>query len=361
MPVAYVSHLCSSPLFVTPPVCWPTVSWRFATSWAQRTMLGMSEGRGNPEGTRRSMLAGLMMALLAGAVGIAWWLSESRHFDPQAASEILAGIRQRGLPALWGDKPVENWYMLRRTDGKPVGWSVSRRIRSQGGGYAGTRIGRFGGLFSEQAWTIDDAARKGQYVSRQWQWQPVVQPGQNAARRLALPSTKITLQNGEVTVVRADSFRAVKAVAPAPQDYIPEGLTDMVMYECAVQGRKAIFRILADDQAIISGQVAFAEIRVTPEGGRVVRREFDDSQEIMVFEETGGLLKVTYPQSGVWEEASSAEDVVRIFPDAKPYQKMTATAPATNPDLPSDESEPRELPDAAPDANNQNANGQDKF
>ncbi len=319
----------------------------------------MSEGRTISEITRRSLLAGLMMAMLAGSVGVAWWLSESRHYDPQTASEILGGIRKRGLPAFWGDELVESWHMLRREDGNPVGWSVSRRLRHQIDGYAGTRIRRVGNLFSEQAWAIDNAARAGKYVSRQWQWQPVSVPGQNTARRVALPTTEITLHKGEVTVVRADAFHEVTASTPAPEDYIPEGLTDLVMYETAIQGRKAIFRILADDQAIIRGRVAFAAIRVTPEGGRVVRRDFDDSQEVMVFEETGGLLKVTYLQSGVREEASSAKDVVRIFPDAKPYQKPAA--PATHPDLPSDESEPLGHPDTAPDANGQDANGQDGF
>jgi len=320
----------------------------------------MSEGRGISETTRRSALAGLMMALLAASVGVAWWLAASRRFDPLAGRKVLDGIRARGLHALWGDKLVEDWYILRRADDKPVGWSVSRRLRRQSGGYAGTRIGRAGDLFSEQTWAIDDKARAGQYVSHQWQWQPVSLPGQQEARRVALPTTEITLRGGRVTVVRADAFRAVKASAPAPEDYIPEGLADLVMYETAIQGGKAVFRLLPDDQAIIQGRVAFATVRVTPEGGRVVRREFDDSHEIMVFEETRGLLKVTYLPSGIWEEASSAQAVGRIFPDAKSYQQSPAPAPATattkNPDPPSAESQPRGQPATAPDANGQNAN-----
>jgi hypothetical protein len=322
-------------------------------------MLGMSEGRGNTESTRRPMMAGLMMALLAGSVGIAWWLAESRRFDPQAAGEILAGIRQRGLPALWGDELVANWYIRYRADGKPVGWSVAKRQKYQGGGYAGSRIEQYGDLFSIQTWALDDTAGTGKCEAVRWRL-----PGRAGQMPAQLESTKIGFGNGRLDVIQAQGSFAVKALAPLPDDYIPNGLADLAVYEAATRGRKAVFSVLPDGKALARGQANFTRLRVTPEAGRAVRLDLDDPDEeleIMTFDETGRLLMVSYPESQSRLEASTAKGVAKLFPFAARYQQRATTAPATNPDLPSDESEPQELPDAAPGANDQDANDQDGF
>ena len=308
----------------------------------------MSEGRGISENARRSVLAGMMMALLAGSVGIAWWLAESRHFDPRAAGELLGGIRQRGLPAFWGNELTTNWYIRYRPDGKPVGWSVSKRLRRQGGGYAGTRIEQYGDLFSTRTWTLDDAARTGRYEGVRWRI-----PGRVVRNPLLQDTTEIEFGNGKVGVLQAQGGLPIKALAPLPDDYIPNGLADLAMYEVAARGRKAVFSILPDGKAMARGQVRFTTLRVTPEGGRVVRLDPDDPQqemEIMTFEETGRLRRISYPQSGGWMEASTAEAVAKLFPYAMRYKQQEKAAPATHPDLPSDESEPQERQDAAPGA-----------
>jgi hypothetical protein len=320
----------------------------------------MSEGRTIPEVTRRSLLAGLMMALLAASVGVAWWLAASRRFDPQAAREVLGSIRKRGLPALWGDQLAANWYIRYRADGKPVGWHVAKRLRLQGGGYAGTRIEQTGDLFSIQTWALDDAARTGNYESRRWRWRTLSLPGRTVRMPVPSDTTEIGFGNGRLDVIQAVGNRAIKASAPLPDDYIPNGLTDLAMYETAAQGRKTIFPILTDGQAIANGQVNFRTLRATPEGGRVVRRNLDDAEEeVMIFEETGRPLKISYPQSGGRLEASSAEAVGKIFPDARRYQQRETTAPATQPDSPSGESQPQSRPDTAPDANGADANNPD--
>ena len=293
-----------------------------------------------------------MMALLAASVGVAWWLAASRHFDPQAAREVMGSIRNRGLPALWGDQLVANWYIRYWADGNPVGWLVVKRIRRQGGGYAGTRIEQNGDLFSIRTWTLDDAARTGKYEARRWQWRTLSLPGRIVRMPVQIDTTVISFGDGRLDVVHAVGNSAIKSSATLPDDYIPNGLTDLAMYETAARGRKAIFSVLSDDKAMARGQVNFTALRATPEGGRVVRRNIDDSEEeVMIFEETGRLLKISYPQSAGWSEASTAEAVGKIFPDAKRYQQRETTAPATQPDSPSGESQPQGRPDGAPDAN----------
>ena len=320
----------------------------------------MSEGRTISEITRRSLLAWLMMALLAASVGAAWWLTASRHFDPRAAGEVMGSIRKRGLPALWGDQLVANWYIRYRADGKPVGWHVAKRLRRQGGGYAGTRIKQTGDLFSIQTWALDDTARTGKYESRRWRWRTISLPGRTVRMPVPSDATEISFGNGRLDVIQAEGNRVLKASAPVPDDYIPNGLDDLAMYETAAWGRKTMFTILTDGQAIARGQVNFTILRATPEGGRVIRRQFNDSEEeIMIFEEAGRLLKISYPRSAGWLEATSAEAVGKIFPDAMRYQQRETTAPATQPDSPSGESQPQSRPDTAPDENGADANGQD--
>jgi hypothetical protein len=319
----------------------------------------MSQERTISEMTRRSLLAGLMMSLLVASVGVAWWLSASRRYDPQAAREILDGIRRRGLPAFWGDELAASWYIRFRADGKPVGWCLARRLRRQGGGYAGTRIEQDGDLFSIQTWTLDDTARTGECEVRRWRWRTLGLPGRIVQMPVPLDTTGIAFANGEVAVTLAEGSRPVKA--SLPDDYIPNGLADLAMYETAARGQKTTFSVLPDREAMAQGPVDFRTLRVTPEGGRVVRREIEGSEEqdVMVFEERGRLLKILYPRSGGWLEARSAEDVGKMFPYAKRYQQRETTAPATQPDSPSGESQPQSRPDTAPDENGADANGQD--
>ncbi len=303
------------------------------------------------------------MALLAGSAGVAWWLSASRRFDPQAASAVLADIHKRGLPTFWGDQPAENWYLRYRADGMPVGWQVAKRIRREGGGYAGAQIEQYGDLLSIRTWTLEDNARTGQSESKRWLWRPINMSGRVVPMPALVASATSTFGNGKLKLVQVVGNSQITASPALPDDYIPSGLTDLAMYETAALGRKAVFSLLADGAAPAPGLANLQALRVTPEGGRVVRRQFDDSgeDEVMVFEKTGRLLKISY-QSGGRLEASTAEAVGKIFPYAKRYQRQQTTAPATakdkDPGLPADEFEPQERPGAAPDADGSDADGQ---
>jgi len=288
------------------------------------------------------MLAVIMLAVLVAAVGAGWWLSVSRRSDPQAGRDVLASIRGRRLRAIWGDEPVTIWYLERRSDGVPIGWSMVRRIRLEDGRYAGTRVRRIGSMKSVESWILDDAARTGQYAATESEL--IQLPGQPMPIERRGPKTEIRLREGQVTVQRSTGRQTRTVSGPAPENYIPEGLTSLVMFEAVVRGQKTTFSILENSRAIVRGKLAFSTVTAAPEGRRVLRARFDNVDEIMAFDETGQLLRATYPGSGRRSEKCSAALVAKWFKEARLFARPAPTTAPVRDGEPGETAQPTEAP-----------------
>ena len=295
------------------------------------------------ETRRRSLLALIMLAILVAAVGAGWWLSVSRRSDPQAALDVLNSIRRRGLRAIWGDEQVTSWYIERRSD-DIIGWCVITRERLEDGPYVGTRVQRIGPIISEESWVLDDAARTGRYAATESELiQLQGQPMQIGKRG---PKTEITLREGQVLVKRVAGRQTRTASGRAQDNYIPEGLTSLVMFETAGLGRKTTFAMLENSRAIAGRKLNFSTFMAAPEGRRVIRANFGKADQVWAFDETGQLLRTSHPDLGWWSEKSSAAVVVESFPEAKLFGRP---APTTAPDRDGEPDEATQPTDAQQD------------
>lgn len=295
------------------------------------------------EARRRSMLAVIMLMILVAAVGAGWWLAMSRHSDPQTARDVLADIRKRGLRAIWGDEPVTSWYIERRADGEPVGWRFEARVRLADGRYAGTRVQRLGAKEYVESWILDDTACTGQYQAMDYTL--IRRPGQKSPVRRVDAKTVIALNNGQVNMQRRSGQGMLAGAALAPANYIPEGLTDLVLFETAARGQKTTYQFLSNSESIQRSKLLFAAITAEPEGKRVLRTSLGKAGQIMTFDEAGQVLRTTTPGSGGWSERSTAEIVAKIDPDARVFAQFTpTTAPTTMP-----ATMPTTAPTTAPD------------
>ena len=295
------------------------------------------------ETRRRSLLALIMLAILLAAVGAGWWLSVSRRSDPQAALDVLNSIRRRGLRAIWGHEPVTSWYLERRSD-DIIGWSVITRDRLEDGRYVGTRVQRIGRIISEESWVLDDAARAGRYAASESEL--IQLTGQAVQIGKRGPKTEITLREGQVLVKRTAGRQTRTASGRAPDNYIPEGLTSLVMFETAGLGRKTTFAMLENSRAIAGRKLNFSTFMAEPEGRRVIRANFGKADQVWAFDETGQLLRTSHPDLGWWSEKSSAAVVVESFPEAKLFGRP---APTTAPDRDGEPDEATQPTDAQQD------------
>ncbi len=273
-----------------------------------------------------------MLAVLVAAVGAGWWLSASRKLYPQVALDVLADIRKRGLRETWGDEPVTNWYIIRHADGRNVGWRFVKRIRREDGRYLGISIKQSESGGSVESWILDDSASNGKYEGTEYKYILLRGPGKARRIKQATPKTLIVLKNGQVRVERSGAGGLTAGVGQAPANYIPEGLTDMVMFETAARGQKTSFQTLVNRLAIQHEKLRFLPITATAEGKRVVRAKLGKNETLLTFDEAGNLLRQSSPDSPVWFEKSSAEIVTKAFPKAKRYaQAAPASAPASAP------------------------------
>jgi len=273
----------------------------------------------------------LMLVLLAGAVAAAWLVSEARYYDPRAAVDLLADIRRQGLGSYWPDEPSENWYLVYGPQGRAVGWSVERRVGRADGGFAGARIEEYDGVLSIERWQLDDSAATGEYRADQWQFRNVRVSGRPVKVSVKMPATEIQLTAGGVGVLRSDGERKVSAEASdPPANYIPEGLSNLAIYQAALKGRKTEFLLIQNSAAISGKSVVFTPLRVKPVGGRVVELDLGNYVKTIAFDETGRMVRSADSQGGQdaqWMELSTAEAVASRFPRARRYLRPT-TAPA---------------------------------
>jgi hypothetical protein len=267
---------------------------------------------------RGRLLAGIMIAILLVSVAAAAWLARLRRAGTDAAIEVLGEIRLRKLPAFWGPQPVADWYLRRSPDGKAVGWSTEQRAPTDDG-YSGRRIGRVGATLYRETWAVDAAARTGRYSSDTSAL--IRSPGRPVPVPRRVRSTSINLRDGRVEVRREQPGSVDVATAPAPENYIPEGLSRLAFHRTAARGRKASFVTILNAQAVVDGQVRFSPIHVVPQGRSGVRVRYQwrdrEAEDLLQFDEEGRLLRRRSPAMGTSLERSDFETVRRAFPEAK--------------------------------------------
>ena len=261
-----------------------------------------------------------MVAILAVSVGIAGWIVSGGASRVSDAVEVLQQIRLRKLPAFWGERDSEAWYLERDAAGRPIGWSLHRR-QAVRGGYRGFRILRTGQALSRESWEIDLAAQTGRYeagvsaVSRR--------PGRSDLVLDQLSSTTIRLEGGKVQVVHDDLQKGRgKASGEAPENYVPEGLSSLVFYLVAAGGRPCDFAMIFNENAFNQGGVRFSTVRVTPDGPRSVRVALGsggEADEVHYFDREGQPMQRKEVSRRSVRDRVDFETVERLFPDARRY------------------------------------------
>ena len=202
---------------------------------------------------QRSLLAVVMLVILAGSVGAAWLLVHRGS----AASAVLEEMRSKGLATYWGQQHQTLFYLI--SDGnRPVGWIVRRQGPAENG-YSGQDI--VGPSGSSSKWTLSNDATTGQYLSVAYSDRRKIETDTTLGKvRLAVRQT-----------IGNDTFQGEVL---APVNYIPEGAMELVIHLVARNGRNARFTSIIDKFAfreVEEGEFNLVELDMTPQNANTVR------------------------------------------------------------------------------------------
>ena len=244
----------------------------------------MSEQEHNAK-LRPGTISVFMLALLAGSVGVAWWISHHRQAAGGRGNELMADLHLAGLKSFWGDTVQEQYAVMRRTDdGANIGWQMTLR-KPAGDGYRGLDVRMYipqrGSSFVVwESWSLRDDLRQGHYVA--------LAPSNRV--RDAVAKTEIALHEGLVSVTETllapanvirpgmgsqlEPFQRVTSQAAAPENYLPEGSLPLVVQQVGARKTSASFAIVLNETQPLT----------TPEGRQTrfgsVRAEFSGLEAI---------------------------------------------------------------------------------
>ena len=257
---------------------------------------------------RRSLLALLMAGVLAATVAAAWVLDAAAGRRRRRGAEIVAHIRSRGLEAFWPESTRIDWYLIRGREA-PVGWRASARWRSGSGGFAGVALEVYSAGYGREEWALNGDATAGDYAAV------------SQSRRHGPSATDIAFADGAVTVVRVPGRRAR---SPAPDNYIPEGMVDLVVRQVADRQTDALFKMVFNERenrhkAVDYGAMRIRDVGPSRAGGRKVgisaTRGGGELDRVYEFDANGRVVAVACGEGVRWI-AATAEEVEGIFPTA---------------------------------------------
>ncbi len=213
---------------------------------------------------RFSLIAVLMFALLAVAVGVAWIIVQQRTAPHGRGAEMVGRIREEGLSSFWQRSPHHTWVLIRRGQGV-VGWNASVRMPLADGGFEGLYVrviaagDRAAGDW--EYWRLNDDATTGRYEAG------VVRLLAGGERATSSSHTSIELSDNRVEAtqtVRDPRGQSVlmRSSASAPDSYAPEGTISLLRRLIAETGDDGAFHVVFNEQPPLGDRTAFGSIHM---------------------------------------------------------------------------------------------------
>ncbi len=261
---------------------------------------------------RQHLLPVILVGVLGLSILIALLIAGADEPAKSRGTEILDQIRTRRLSSWWSDEPVEAWYLIRNVNGNTEGWQLVTRQFEDGVFFGSIEVHRPKTIVYEQ-WEINDGATEGKYIGQgRIDGQPV--------------KTVTTLSDGRVYV--NSTAWPQKVSSAAPPNYVPEGLTSLVIYLAAVGAEPVICRSIIDSAAIIGSRVHFFTSRIEPEGPQSARVTMAGIDSVNLYQfDARGELKRRDSTDGTSFIRVSPEEVLRAFPNIRP---ITPLGPASD-------------------------------
>jgi len=284
----------------------------------------------NPRGfvPHAPKLAPVMLAVLLISVGVGYLtvrLTGPGDIPPsqaRAGAKILTRIREQGLVALWGSQQVVRRYVGEDPNARArAKLNIWRRPAADG--YVGGSELELPNTKLVDQWSLAGDARGGVY------------DGPMTARQQV--AVIIRLENGTVRVSQVGLVRqgriARSAKATAPDNYIPEGTMHLVIRQVAASGQPAAFRTILNSEAIVNGQVRFADLRMLPQpDGSVQVMHYgwqSQGQSLYHLDDDGRIVRIEDKTMGVTFHLEKAQTRSSADPPTRPAENRRPSPQAT--------------------------------
>jgi len=266
------------------------------------SLMSASINRGSAQ-HHAARLAPVMLAILAGSIGVAWWVSHSRGAMARRGADIIRKIRTETLGPYWKPQPVTTAYLITDGQGRDAGWKISIR-KSTAYGYTGTTWSRGHDTLYLENWHVPPDASRSQYEAR-----ALLDGGY-------LPLT-INLADDQVTVQIGPRRTGILAAAQAPSNYVPEGLLAVVIRLAAKLNHKLAFKMIFNENAIRTGRVQFTSVTMTPHPPASVDMSFGGHTKVYHLDAHGQIVRIEHPETGVVYKMTSVKELIERFREVR--------------------------------------------
>jgi hypothetical protein len=228
-------------------------------------MMFMYQTRNNVSQTRFGLVAAVMCGILAVSTAIAWLQTKPEGPPTPGGAEILSKIASGTLGEHWDDSRIESWFIQLKPDLKPVAWRVMSRGKKSEDVFSGSMVaGNARASQHQSTWRVSSNLSEGLYIAR-----GITAKGQQV-------KTRIALSLDEVVVTRNIGGEVFVAAAARPDNYVPEGLFDLMIGLVAKGGEKTTIKMIHDEISIVKGKLNFTTAILTPRGKNVVKVDYPD-------------------------------------------------------------------------------------
>ncbi len=258
---------------------------------------------------RFNLIGAVMVGVLGISVAMAWVATWSQKDSAYSGADLISKLRSDSLERYWPLVSTERWMIGVASPTTPVGWEMLSSRPDPQGGFSGQQVAGAETVSHKSNWTLSSDLSRGDYTS--------VVFDKNDKE---LAKTRITLSDIQISIVRQAGQKQTSASSARPKNYVPEGALSLVLSLVAQRGQAVTVKMIFDEYSIASKKIRFADVRLIPLGGNVVRMEgvlrglprtasyHIDSQH--------NISRLEYVRSGLFYrecEKETVEDIYGLF------------------------------------------------
>ena len=282
-------------------------------------MSAMNYQNANSGRNKKKLLNSVMLAVLAVSIVLAWTMVRTKGESMRNAIAVLDEIQNQTLGNYWPDEGLTQWYMRTNMAGEPLGWS-GLWVAKEDDIYKYVWIQR---IKDRQAVTICTLSPDG--LTEIIEFSTGKKWGSGTAAMLPTSIAKVNYAAGRVQAWA--SGVGDRAVAKAPPNYLPQGLTEIAAHIVNQTQQEATFKTILLDQPVARRQVFFEQLTMTPQGDNTVRLESKAGERIITviyhMDPVGLVSGFNFPKPGFSFKRVTFEKLAKTYPEVMDYRAAT--------------------------------------
>lgn len=272
---------------------------------------------------RKSLLSLVMLGILLIAVCIAWLITLSSSALMDEGTAVIREIRKQSLPVLLKNDPAIRCYLIKNKEGGKLGYGIDT-LRSGRNGYDGAGLMHLPRVTVSEKWQLSNDAARGSYAG--------LSSGMDQSY------TAMSLSDGKLIATVQLPTQKIRSELTVPDNFIPDGIIDLVVRVVAQRGGKAVFHALRGSQAVMQNRLYFSTVTMIPQGRDKVKVQIkapngEVDSFIYHLDAKGQVLDVKVDEA-ITMQVVGQEELFKAFPETRsllPSEEEDQMNPQTEP------------------------------